>query len=58
MKVKPPIWTFDEEDRIKVLQSTRHELAAVESAARVDGDCIVTDDDRNSAGPTPHREGS
>jgi hypothetical protein len=36
MKVKPPIWTFDLEDHIKVLQSARHEqhsLAAFEPAA-------------------------
>jgi hypothetical protein len=36
MMNKPPIWTFDQEDHIKVLQSTRraqHSLAAVEAAA-------------------------
>jgi len=41
MKVKPPIWTFDEEDQIKVLRSARHEqhsLAVVEPALGGDDD--------------------
>jgi hypothetical protein len=57
MKVKPPIWTFDQEDQIKVLQSTRHEqhsVAAAEPAARGDGNPFA-DEENQIRGPKSQR---
>ena len=57
MKVKPPIWTFDKEDHIKVLQSTRHEqhsFAAFEPARS--GDNCLSDNGEQIGWRNTHRE--
>jgi hypothetical protein len=42
MKVKPAIWTFDQEDQRKVLQSARY-YETVKAAASGDGDRLADD---------------